>query len=234
MMKSILKNRLRRFLDDSQGYITLEAMIVMPVLLWLFGAGWVYFDVMRQQSVNQKANYVIGDMISRETDPVDDEYINNAMNLLYMLNKSQDTESDLRVTVIRYDADQNRWNVVWSEARGDYAALNGNMSDYSDRLPVAANQDQLIVVETWDDYNPIFSVGLNAFEITTYSFTRPRFAPQILFTNSSDNNGWGNGDQDAPGGSLCTNNAENADEGASSSECINADGSENIEPSEEV
>ncbi|WP_425071977.1 pilus assembly protein TadG-related protein [Sagittula sp. S175] len=26
------------------------------------------------------------------------------------------------------------------------------------------------------------------------------------------NNGWGNGDQDAPGGSLCNNNAENADE----------------------
>ncbi|WHZ36365.1 TadE/TadG family type IV pilus assembly protein [Sagittula sp. MA-2] len=34
-----------------------------------------------------------------------------------------------------------------------------------------------------------------------------------------DNNGWGNGDQDAPGGSLCNNNAENADEGAADPSC---------------
>jgi hypothetical protein len=34
-----------------------------------------------------------------------------------------------------------------------------------------------------------------------------------------DNNGWGNGDQDAAGNSLCHNNAENADEGAASSSC---------------
>lgn len=33
------------------------------------------------------------------------------------------------------------------------------------------------------------------------------------------NNGWGNGDQDAPGNSLCNNNAENADEGAATEEC---------------
>lgn len=33
------------------------------------------------------------------------------------------------------------------------------------------------------------------------------------------NNGYGNGDQDAPGNSLCNNNAENADEGAAAAEC---------------
>ena len=36
------------------------------------------------------------------------------------------------------------------------------------------------------------------------------------------NNGWGNGDQDAPGGSLCNNNAENYDEGLADPSC--ADG----------
>ncbi len=36
------------------------------------------------------------------------------------------------------------------------------------------------------------------------------------------NNGWGNGDQAAPGGSLCNNNAENADEALLSPECGNA------------
>lgn len=40
----------------------------------------------------------------------------------------------------------------------------------------------------------------------------------------NENNGWGNGDQDAPGGSLCTNNAENYDEGQTDPSCT--DGSD--------
>lgn len=232
MLKSILKNRLRRFLDDSQGYVTLEALIVMPALLWLFGVGWVYFDVFRQQGVNQKANYTIGDAISRETDPIDDTYINSAMYLLYTMTKTYGTTSDLRITVVKYDNRKDKWSVVWSEARGDYPALqNNDMRDYQERLPIAGHMDQLIVVETWEDYNPVFQVGLDAFEIKTYSFTRPRYAPQVLFNNSDENNGWGNGDQDAPGGSLCNNYAENYDEGLASPECYNDDGALNVEPS---
>ena len=227
-MLNQFKSRLRRFGQETDGYITLEAMIVLPGLLWLFAASWVYFDVFREQSVNQKANYTIGDMISRETDPVNDEYIDNALNLLTTLNKSDNLSTDLRVTVVKYNAKNRKYQVVWSQARGNYPPLaNNDMRHYTDRLPIMANNDQVIVVETWDDYIPDFrGVGLGAFEIKTYSFTRPRFAPQILYSNSSTsgNNGFGNGDQDAPGGSLCNNNAENA------TDCSNADGSENVEP----
>lgn len=90
---------------------------------------------------------------------------------------------------------------------------------------------QVIMVETAEDYNPVFNVGLDALQIKTYSFTSPRYAPQVLFagvsngnSNSNANNGFGNGDQDAPGGSLCNNNAENA------TECSNEDGNNNVEP----
>lgn len=220
-------SRLRRFGTETDGYVSLEAMIVLPGLIWLFAASWVYFDVMRQQSVNQKANYVIGDMVSRETDPVDDPYIDNARKLLYLVDKSQGDETDLRITVVRYNAKNRKYQVVWSESRGAYPPLgNGDMANYEDRLPIMAHYDQVVVVETWDDYIPAFrGVGLDAFRIKTYSFTRPRFAPQILHADMiNENNGFGNGDQDAPGGSLCTNNAENA------TECENANGKNNVEP----
>ncbi len=182
-MLKFLSRRLRHFREDTQGYITLEAMIVMPALLWLFAASWVYFDVFRQQSINQKANYTIGDMLSRETSPVNDSYIDNTRELLYLLNKSQGAELDLRVTVVRYRDSGQNYRVVWSESRGAEPALtDSDMALYLDRLPVMANNDQVILVETWDDYRPAFSVGLGDFRITTYSFTRPRYAPQILFT----------------------------------------------------
>ncbi len=226
MLKALI-SRLRNFRADTQGYITVEAMIVFPSLLWIFGASWVYFDVFRQQSVNQKGNYTIGDMLSRETEPVNDAYIDNSRELLYMLDKSSGAETDLRITVVSYDKKKDRYNVEWSETRGAYPALvTADMTSYTDRLPIMAHSDQLIIVETWDDYIPVFKVGLDNFRIRTYSFTRPRFAPQILHSDYiKGNNGWGNGDQDAPGGSLCNNNAENA------TDCTNSDGSNNIEPS---
>lgn len=184
-MKGILTSRLRRFFADTQGYITLEALIVLPILLWLFGAGWVYFDAFRQQSVSQKANYVIGDMISRETDPISGVYISNARKLLRELTKTSGTDSDLRVTVVQYDSDDGGWSVIWSKKRGNQSVLRtSDMSDFTTRLPTANSGDQLILVETWDLHEPIFDVGLSDFEITTYSFTRPRYTPQVVFSNS--------------------------------------------------
>lgn len=175
-----------RFRKDEDGYITIEALIVLPALLWLFAAGWVYFDAFRQQSVNQKANYVIGDMLSRETAAIDNDYINNAHSLLQELNKSTGTDdSSLRVTVVSYDHDSSSWGIEWSAQGGDVASLtNDNIDDYIDRLPDGLAGDQLILVETWDFYDPVFEVGLGAFEITTYSFTRPRYAPQVVFENT--------------------------------------------------
>ncbi len=184
MLRELFKKRLRAFAEDTNGYITVEAVIVLPALLWLFGVGWVYFDAFRQQSVNQKANYTIGDMISRETDPIDATYITSAASLLDELNKSSGTDSDLRVTVVEFDGQRNRWEVVWSQARGGQSGLtNGGIRDYEERLPAAIGGDQLILVETWDQHNPVLQVGLDSFEIHTYSFTRPRYTPQVVFSN---------------------------------------------------
>ncbi len=244
-IKNLISKRLphlSRFARRNDGYVTLEAMIVLPALVLIFTGCWVYFDVFRQQGVNQKANYVIGDMLSRETDEVDATYIDNSYNLLKVLTRTGDgtyseeqvseisTEdaypTDLRVTVVSYKSANGKYSVEWSEARGDPEPLtDSDVQNYSDRLPVLADGAQVIIVETWDDYYPLFRVGLDAFTIRAYSFTQPRYAPQLLFAGDENgNNGWGNGDQDAPGGSLCNNNAENA------TDCDNSDGSYNNEP----
>jgi Flp pilus assembly protein TadG len=176
-----MKSGLSRFGREDRGYVTIEALIAVPVLLWLFAAGWVYFDVFRQQSVNQKANYVLGDMLSRETDPITSAYMDNAHNLLGVLNKSQ-TDSALRVTVVQFDGDADQWTVQWSQARGLTDTLsNSDLQEYMARLPNTPSGDQLILVETWDAYDPALEVGLGAFNIRTYSFTRPRYAPQLVF-----------------------------------------------------
>jgi len=234
MTATTIRAFLRSFRRGNEGYVTIEVMFMLPVLFVLFGAAWVYFDVFRQQSINQKANYAIGDMISRETEEIDDTYIDNSFKLFGVLTKNlTDSDeltgrygADLRISVVEYDADDERYSVVWSAARGDFQALNeGDADRYENRLPDMANNGQVIMVETSEDYHPVFNVGLDPLELKTYSFTHPRYAPQVLFARQQNgNNGWGNGDQSAPGGSLCNNNGENA------TNCSNEDGSNNVEP----
>ncbi len=234
-----LKPRLRRFTYREDGDVSLESIIVLPILLFLFAAVWVWHDVSHEETLEDKINYTIGDIISRETDPVDNDYIDATYDLLLAMLDSTAARSDMRITVVRQtrNVDQNNldYEVVWSEARGARPAHQGKLNHMADRLPVMARNDQVIVVETWRDYTPDFEAGLDAYEIASYSFTRPRFAPQVLFeggSGSNQNNGWGNGDQDAPGNSLCNNNAENIDEALNALECLaNIDGSQNIEPS---
>ncbi|WP_292289575.1 hypothetical protein [Marivita sp.] len=222
-MTALIKKYLSRFSRDEKGDVTVEAMIVFPALLVIFAATWVYFDVMRQQTINQKANYTIGDILSRETEIVTEDYIDNARNLVFHLAQAEGDDVDLRISVVQYNVNgggnNGSYDLVWSKARGDWNALTqGDMGTYTPRLPVMASGDQTIVVETRDWYEPTLHLaGLDAFDISTYSFTRPRFAPQVIFEGINDgsgkqwgNNGWGNGDQDAPGGSLCNNNAENS------------------------
>ncbi|WP_417206556.1 TadE/TadG family type IV pilus assembly protein [Antarctobacter sp.] len=181
-----LPSFLTRFASDTRGFVNVEAVIVFPALLFLFGVGWTYFDAFRQQAVNQKANYVIGDMISRETTAITPDYLTNAQGLLRHLTKTTGTDSDLRVTVVQYSTLHGGWSVVWSDERGDQPVLTtGDLALYADKLPSGTNGDQLILVETWDAYNPVLSVGLDSFEIRTYSFTRPRYAPQVVYQPSA-------------------------------------------------
>ncbi|MEN8683802.1 hypothetical protein [Marivita sp.] len=229
-MTARIQKSVSRFFRDTKGDASLEAIIILPAMLVIFAISWLYFDVMRQQAINQKANYTIGDIISRETEILDDDYIDNARNLLFHLAQAQGDDVDLRVSVVQYNkigegvsSGNETYDLVWSTARGDWPALtDGDMTTYLPVLPILAVGDQTIIVETRDWYQPLVQLANDGFDITTYSFTRPRFASQVIFEGANDgsgktwqNNGWGNGDQDAPGGSLCNNNAENATDCAS-------------------
>ncbi|WP_198135707.1 TadE/TadG family type IV pilus assembly protein [Sagittula stellata] len=205
MFRSILPAPLRRFTRDDTGYANVESIILLPALLWLFGVGWVYFDAFHQQSINQKANYVIGDMISRETDPLDETYIRNTRNLLSALIHSTSEDTDFRASVVQYDARHNDWDLVWSDAYGTRSRLKqADLTDYFDRLPPAIDNEQLILVETWDNYAPVFKVGLDPFEIATYSFTSPRYTSQVVWEGSASagggNNNSGNSNNNSGGG----------------------------------
>ena len=134
--------------------------------------------------MHQKAAYTISDMISRETLPIDGAYLDGAHTLFDALTRTPQ-DSSIRVSILQYDGQNNRMKLDWSKTRGSSAALEEqSIRAWTDRLPKLVNGERIIIVETAASYDPPFNTGLEQREIKNFIFTRPRYAPQILWTDA--------------------------------------------------
>jgi len=185
MRLSTLKARLRRanFLRDEDGVIAVETMIVLPLMFWCFLALFSILSTYRSYMLNQTAAYTISDAISRETLPIDGAYLDGVHSMFEYLSHSEG-QSSLRVTQVSFDAGSNRYRTDWSQVRGDATPLSsGDVRNWHSKLPVMPDKERLVLVETWSDYEPPFRTGLEKQEITSFTFTRPRYAPRVCWVS---------------------------------------------------
>ena len=196
-MFSPLIKCLRGFSRNTKGTVTVEFAIYMPLLLWLFVAIYTYFDAFRQETVNLKAAYTISDLISRETTTLNDTYIDSMYNMSQLLIRS-DSAITLRISVVRWDEDSNRYYVDWSKVRGGslVAWTNATIGAVESDLPTMPDEERVILVETRNEMSPAFNVGLPQLDINNFVFTRPRFAPLVRFEGDL---GSGGGHDDGAG-----------------------------------
>lgn len=170
-----------------EGSITLETILMVPLFTTAFFGMYATFDAYRMHAVQQKIAYSIGDIISRETTPINDAYMTGMRNLVKYLSRiDSNNDISVRVTIIRYDEDSNRYRRDWSRERGFRQGLTTNEVEWlglNQRLPVMSDNDRLILVETAVKYTPPVDFGLPEFNIQNRVFTRPRYAPQVLFSN---------------------------------------------------
>lgn len=172
----------RSFRTDTDGSVSVELVLMAPLLFWTLMAVYTYSDGYRQSAVNLKAAFTIGDLISRETEAIDDTYIDSMHTLLQLMTRSRSAVS-LRVSAVRWDEDDARYHVIWSTVRDRTTPLNdGNIGELAERLPTMPDNDIVILVETGNTFVPLFrKVGLKNVELENFVFTRPRFAPQVVW-----------------------------------------------------
>ncbi|MDA7427531.1 hypothetical protein PGB28_03600 [Primorskyibacter aestuariivivens] len=185
-MKRLIQNKLRHFASDVRGTATIELAIFVPLLLFMIAASYVYYDAFRQKAVNTNAAYTISDALSRETDEIDTLYMDGAHQLLEFLTAA-DGQTGLRVTVVKWNGDTMAYEVDWSESRGPlYPLTNTSLEDaLGGNLPVLLHNERVIVVETSSTYVPPLALaGLNQQELYNFAFTRPRFAPKLVWAGS--------------------------------------------------
>lgn len=186
--KTYLRGLVRGFRSEERGSVAVEAVVILPMLFWTFLALFATFHSYRSYSVNQKAAYTIGDMISRETNPIDPTYIEGAHELLMYLANGRSEDTSIRVTSVQYDAANDRYDRDWSESYGYMPpATNGEVAGWDNALPVLPDNEFVMVVETFLKYDPPFNTGLADQEIHNFVFTRPRYAPAVLWSDGSDN-----------------------------------------------
>lgn len=173
---------LRRFRDNERGSIALECVLVLPMLFWAYLSMYSFFHAYRTHSLNIKTAYAIGDAISRETTPLDSAYLNGVHQMAAYMSWTQADNFAIRITSVKYDADADEYLRDWSQKKGWMPPLDdAAVEDLRDHLPVMPDGERVVVVETFEKYDPPFNMGLSDHEIHNFVFTRPRYAPRVCF-----------------------------------------------------
>lgn len=186
MVRIDMKSWLSRLRNDEGGSVMVEAVITLPLLIWGIGATYEFFEVHRYHSARDKASYTIADMISREMLPITPDYLNNAKAVFDTI-ANDNGENALRVSVIKYDADEDEYSVKWSQVRGTTslnALVTADVRTAHATLPMMRDGEELIIVDSLSEYPPMFDVWFgDEMDVATHVVTSPRFAPQINWDN---------------------------------------------------
>lgn len=198
----MLAKYVQKFKHDEDGVAAVELILSVPILVWALLSTHVYFDAFKTESLNTRANLTIADMFSREGS-VNAAFINGAESLLNVLTSERGNPS-LRVTSYYFDdggtdnrTDDDRYILIWSEKRGNYYSphTNASLAAVSSRLPVMADNDTSLLVETHTPYTAPFSIGIGPFvptnlegvEFENFTAIRPRFEGEVCFGDGDVN-----------------------------------------------
>lgn len=190
------------FLRDERATMSVEIVLMLPLLMLWLAASFVFFDVFRVNMVNEKAAYTIADMVSRQT-TVDRNFIEGTNSIFdFLINRRGETW--LRVTSVKYTAEDpaigrpESYDITWSVAtrgRQDFDNASFNELNLGNYIPIMSDQETVIITETFTGYRPPFNpfgiapfslnddenpaIFSDAFTFSTFLVTRPRLVREI-------------------------------------------------------
>ena len=100
-MKRFFKKKMR----DERGSVSVEAILMFPLLIWAYMGMYVFFEGLRESNINLKATYTVADVLSRFTDEdvaVTEEYM-DGLHAVYNWMSRSINPVFMRVSVVTYD-----------------------------------------------------------------------------------------------------------------------------------
>jgi len=186
-MKQKLKFWAARFgRNEDGGTVAIEFVMMVPLLAWAFLSTITYFHAYRTEAIAHKAGLTIADMISREADYITPQYLSGARSLLRFLTLD-DKYPDIRITVAYWDAGENKYKRAWSKERGPRSPLTqSEVAALHTKLPILTDQERVVIVETWTEYEARYAVGQDDFDMSTFTAISPRFVDRICWNATPD------------------------------------------------
>lgn len=175
-----------RFARNEDGGLSLEAVLAVPMLVWAITATFVFWDAFKVLNISQKATYTVADMLSREVDPIDADYMTSMHEVFDFLAGDSGTNA-IRVSVVTLttnpDTNTEELELVWSQ--GVNVQGHSELAAIEDRLPTLSLGEQIIIVESEQEWSPAFAVGLASYRFSEVALARPRFAPQMCWDDGT-------------------------------------------------
>ncbi|GAB1362427.1 pilus assembly protein [Rhodobacter sp.] len=180
-----LTRRIRRFRDQEDGLVMTEFLIMLPLLIWTFMALFIYWDAFRTINQAQKGAYSIADLVSRQQE-INGTFVSGMQTVMeYLVNDAPNVR--MRITSIKYDDISKKYAVLFSRSPGgklpQLTNATINQTRFTDRIPIMADQDSVVIIETEVGYKPGFKVGIPTRTFDNFIVTRPRLEQrQVCFT----------------------------------------------------
>lgn len=104
---------LHRYREDIRGTMSVELVLVLPMLFWAYVAMVVFYDAYRARMEAQAAALHVADLVSRQSQTVTTDYL-DGMNDVYDFLTTRNRNTRLRISSIMWVEDQDDPQIAWS------------------------------------------------------------------------------------------------------------------------
>lgn len=179
------RRSLNRLLAREEGSISIETALFIPLLIFLFVAGYTYFDGYRRDATMSKATYAVADLLSRRRDVVTDFDLDGLENIYETIVFSGEDDSYMRFSEIRLvpEDEGGGLEVVWTHATDNQPELtNNDLRFITGRIPPLDENKRILLVEAYTYDNPAFNVFLPDRVIDTFQPIGARYEECIVYS----------------------------------------------------
>ena len=147
-----------RFIVEDRAALSIEAAIMLPLLVAIYVAGYQFFDQYRRETQMTKASFAVADMLSRQSGFVTPHDL-NGLEGIYETMTASVGDSFMRFTELRRRADG--LDILFSYATdGQPAMTQALLQGFMNRIPRLDLNARVTLVEAYTYDEPVFNVGL--------------------------------------------------------------------------
>ncbi|MEX3315940.1 TadE/TadG family type IV pilus assembly protein [Sulfitobacter sp. PS-8MA] len=175
------------FLKNEEGSQSIELVVMAPLLVWAIVAMLAFTDAFRARAIAADATSVIADAVSRQTYPINSDYLSGLQSVAGHLTGYGDSIG-VRITQISCTKrcrkpSKRELTVSFSQGKGLSPLGNADFKsgDLRERVPRLSRGDRIVLVETVFVHKPLMNIGLKESKIEMSQTTRMRFAPQLCW-----------------------------------------------------